>query len=155
MSETIDVQQALRIAVQTEKDAMDFYRLGAEKMADEKAREVFELLAREERQHAGQFYQAYAGGDLPDLETFLAAPPDTGSSWWQALKKAMLGDFDERRALELAMEQELALEKDLRATAAEIGELGIRTVFLANAASTHQHFLLIEEQYKDMFGMSR
>ena len=33
-----DLQKALKDSIQTEKDAMDFYKFGAEKMADEKAR---------------------------------------------------------------------------------------------------------------------
>lgn len=154
MPETIDVQQALRSAVQTEKDAMDFYHYGAEKMAETKAKEVFQLLAREERQHAGQFYQVYTGEDLPDLETFLDGPPDTKSSWWRALKQAMLTDFDERKALEMAMEQELALEKSLRETAGQIAVAEIKAVYLANANSTHHHYQLIQEEYKAMLGMS-
>jgi rubrerythrin len=154
MPETIDVQEALRSAVQTEKDARDFYRFGAEKMAEDRAKGVFELLAREEEQHALQFYNVYPGQDLPDFEVFIAAPPNTESSWWLALKQAMLADFDERKALEMAMEQELALEKNLRETAARMNHPEIKAVYLANANSTHHHYQLIEEEYKAMLGMS-
>ncbi len=37
MSEKIDLQQAIKEAMQTEKDAMDYYKYAAEKMFDEKA----------------------------------------------------------------------------------------------------------------------
>ena len=149
-----DLQKALKDSVQTEKDAMDFYRFGAEKMAEERARETFELLAREEHQHARMFFKAYKGGDLPSFEEFMAQPPNTESSWWKALQQAMLADFDERKALELAIEQEDALEQELRATAARIDDPEIKAIYLANASSTHHHLELVEEQYKAMFGMS-
>jgi len=149
-----DLQKALKDSIQTEKDAMDFYRYGAEKMAEEKARQTFELLAREELQHAKMFYKVYKGGDLPPFEDYIKLPPDTESSWWKALQQAMLADFDERKALELAIEQEDALEKELRATAAKIDDPEVKSIYLANASSTHHHFELIEEEYRAMLGMA-
>ena len=149
-----DLQKALKDSVQTEKDAMDFYQFGAQKMVEEKARETFELLAREEFQHARMFFKAYKGGDLPPFEEFMAQPPNTASSWWKALQQAMLGDFDERKALELAIEQEEALEQELRATAARIDDVEVKSIYLANASSTHHHLELVEEQYRAMLGMS-
>lgn len=149
-----DLQKALKDSVQTEKDAMDFYQFGAQKMIEEKARETFELLAREEFQHARMFFKAYKGGDLPPFDEFMAQPPNTESSWWKALQQAMMGDFDERKALELAIEQEEALEQELRATAARIDDVEVKSIYLANASSTHHHLELVEEQYRAMLGMS-
>jgi rubrerythrin len=149
----IELQQAIRASMQTEKDAMDYYRYGAERMADEKACATFEILAREEYQHAESFYRIYPGQDIPSFETFMSAPPDTGSSWWQTLQKFLIQDFDERKALELAIEQEEALEKELRAMAAMIDDPEVARVYLANASSTHHHLEIIEEEYRAMFGM--
>jgi rubrerythrin len=154
MPQTTELQEAIKKAVQTEKDAMDFYRFAAEKMDDGKAKSIFELLAREERQHAKMFYQIYRGKDLPYFEDFIVAPPDTESSWWKALQQAMLADFDERRALELAIDQEEALEKKLREAVSQIDDPEVRGVYEANANSTHHHAELIEEEYRAMLGMS-
>ncbi len=154
MPQTNELQQAIKDAVQTEKDAMDFYRFAAEKMSDGKAKSIFELLAREERQHAKMFYQIYQGKDLPYFEDFIVSPPDTESSWWAALQQAMLADFDERRALELAIDQEKALEEKLREAVAHIDVPEVRTVYEANVHSTHHHAELIEEEYRAMLGMS-
>jgi len=147
-----DLQKALKDSIQTEKDAMDFYKFGAEKMADEKARKTFELLAREEAQHAHMFYKAYKGDDLPPFEEYIEGPPDTESSWWKALQQAMLAEFDARKAMELAIEQEEALEKELRATAEKVDDEDVKAIYLANASSTHHHFELIEEDYEDIYG---
>ena len=155
MCEQMDVQKALKKAMQTEKDAMDFYRFAAGQMPDDKARHTFELLAKDEMQHARMFFNAYKGGDIPSFDNFIQGPPDTESSWWQGLQHLMLSEFDERKALELAIEQEEQLEKSLRATARQISDPEIRAIYEANASSAHGHALLVTEDYKAMFGMSR
>ena len=151
--ELVELQKAIKAAIQTEKDAMDYYRYGAERMPDDKARATFELLAREEYQHAESFFRIYSGNDIPSFETFMSAPPDTSSVWWKTLQTLLAQDFDERKALELAIEQEEALEKVLRAMAAKVGDDEVARVYLANASSTHHHLEVIEEEYRAMFGM--
>ena len=81
-------------------------------------------------------------------------PPNTESSWWKNLQTLLVQDFDERKALELAIEQEDALEKSLREMAAKIDDPDIARIYLANATSTHNHLELVEEDYKAMLGMS-
>lgn len=145
-----DLKEALRQAIQTEKDAMDYYRYAAEQMHDEKARLTFKVLAGEEREHARAFYQAYAWSDLEPFETLIEAPPNTESDWWQALQQAMLGGFNERLALALAIEQERNLENRLRAMAEKVGDPHVRAVYLANANMTHHHLKVIREDYETL-----
>lgn len=154
MSEKFDVQAAIKNSIKTEKDAFDFYRFAGEKMADEKAKKVFAVLANEEKQHAQMFYNVYHGDDLPDFDTYINQDPDTESGWWKSLQQAMLSDFDERKALELAVEQEDVLETDLRAIAEKIEDEEIKAIYLANANSTHHHLELVEEEYRSMLGMA-
>ena len=148
------LKDALLKAIQTEKDAMDYYSMGAAKMFDERAKATFELLAREERQHAFSFYEAYQGNDLPPFEEMMAEPPNTESSWFLALQKAMLSEFDERLALEMAIEQEELLAEELKAAAETIDDPQIKKVYLTNAASTHHHLELVEADYRAMLGAS-
>ena len=150
----IDIQKAIKNSIQTEKDAMDYYKLGAERMAEDKARLTFEILAREEYQHAESFYRIYSGDDIPSLQEFMDAPPNPDSSWSKNLQNLMVQGFDERKALELAIEQEEALEKQLREMASQIDDPEIARVYLANATSTHNHLEVVEEDYKAMLGMS-
>lgn len=151
----IDVSKAIKDSIQTEKDAMDYYKYGAERMAEDKARQTFEILAREEYQHAESFYRIYPGDDIPSFQEFMSKPPNTESVWWKNLQSLLVQDFDERKALELAIEQEEALEKNLREMAEKIDNPDIARVYLANASSTHNHLELVEEDYRAMFGMSR
>ncbi len=149
----IDIQEAIRRSIQTEKNAMDFYRLGASHMQNEDARRTFELLAREEREHAEWFHRVYEGGEIADFDRFMDEAPDRKSDWLSDLEKLILPDFNERRAMEMAMEKELRLEKSLREMASGIEDPQIRKVFEANADSTRQHYELIESEYARLMGM--
>lgn len=154
MTEKIDLQKAIKEAMQTEKNAMDYYKYGAEKMHDEKAKRSFEILATEEKQHAHMFFSIYKGDDIPDFEAFISSAPDTESTWWKALQSAILGDFDERKAIELAIEQEAQLESDLCAMAEKIDDEAVKKIYLANARSTHHHYELCMEERNALFGAS-
>jgi rubrerythrin len=153
MFDNIDVQGAIKRALQTEKNAMNFYELGSQKMTNPDAKRVFELLAREERGHAQQFFGIYQGGDIPSFDTFMNSPADYESSWISALNKAIDADFNEQKALELAMEKELSLEKTLRETAEKISIPEIKAIFELNAKETRNHYELIESEYARLMKM--
>ncbi len=151
--DSITVQEAVRSSLQTEKNAMDFYRLGARNMADADARRVFELLAGEERGHAGTFYKVYTGTDIPSLDAFLDLPPEHESDWLASLNRLIDADFNEQKALELAMDKEQQLEKGLSAMAERIHDPGVKAVFELNIRETHNHYLMIESEYARVMGM--
>ena len=150
---SIDVQEAVKRSILTEKNAMNFYQLGARQMKNVEARKTFELLAREEREHAGQFFRIYTGGDIPSLDALLDTPPDNESSWMASISRLVEGDFTEQKAMELAMDREKNLEETLLATAAKIEDAAVKTVFELNAKETHNHYLLIESEYARLMGM--
>ncbi|HPX62482.1 MAG TPA: ferritin family protein [Deltaproteobacteria bacterium] len=149
----MDVQEAIRRSINTEKNAMYFYRKCAQHIRDTGARRVFELLEREEREHAGLFYRYYRHEDIPSLDAYLDSPPDNGSVCIATLEKLVRDDFCEKRALELAMEKELELQQSLLKTALAIEEPAVRSVFEQNAQETYNHYLLIEAEYVRMMRM--
>ncbi len=153
MFENVDVQEAIKRSIQTEKNARDFYRLGAKHMKNQRACKIFELLATEEEDHAKMFYDIYRGSDLPDFTTYMALDPAWDSDWLTDLEKTLVEELNERRAMELAMDKELKLEKALRAMAEKISNEGVREIFVKNAKSTHQHYELIESEYAHLMGM--
>ena len=150
---SIDVQEAIKRSIQTEKNAMNFYQLGAQQMKNPDARKTFEILAREEREHAGQFYRVYTGTDIPSLEAFLDSPFDNESTWVASITRLVDTEFTEQKALELAMEREKNLEEALLETAAKISDAAVKAVFELNAKETHNHYLLIESEYARLMGM--
>lgn len=152
MLDKVDLKDAIRRSIQTEKNAMDFYVRGAALMKNPEAKKVFELLAREEREHAGWFYDIYPGKDI-DFDSFMAAGPEDGSEWLGELGAVSVENFNERKAMELAMEKEQKLAEHLRKMAARIDDPVVRKVYEQNATSTDNHYQLIESEYARLMGM--
>lgn len=150
---SINLQQAIKNSLQTEKNAMNFYLAGASYLKDPDAKRTFEILAREEREHAGHFYKIYQGVDIPSLEAFLDAPADVESGWMATMGKVIDENFTEKAALELALEKERRLEEALRETATRIDDPAVKGIFELNARETHNHYLMIEAEYARIMGM--
>ncbi|OEU63736.1 MAG: ferritin [Desulfuromonadales bacterium C00003094] len=153
MFEHIDVQDAIKRAIQTEKKAMIFYRMAARHMKNDEARRLFEMLASEELVHAKQFYSLYRRHDIPDFDAFMDSASEAEKDWLSSREKALLSDLGVRKAMELAMHKELKLEKQLREIAANIKDPEVRSVFEENAKSTNHHYQLIESEYAHLMGM--
>ncbi len=153
MPQEFSVQEALKIAIQTEKDVMDFYQRAAEISKNEKAKKVFTLLASEEKEHAGHFFHLYNGDDLGSFDEFIASPPRKESAMLHTLEKALDENLHERRAMEIALREEGDLEKNLRNTASHIVDPAVRDVFERMAKETREHYELIESEYAHMMGM--
>lgn len=152
MSSKLDLKEAVKRSIQTEKNAMDFYKRGAAMMKNPEAKKVFELLAREEREHAEWFYDVYPGDDL-DFESFMQSGPDDSSEWLGDLGGVNVADFNERKAMELAMQKEQNLAEHLRKMAAKIDDPAIKKVYEQNATSTDHHYQVIESEYARLMGM--
>jgi rubrerythrin len=148
-----DVQAAIRKSLQTEKNAMLFYQYGAKQFTDAAARRTFEVLAGEEREHAGHFYTIYTGGDIPSLDDFLATPDNDEASWIATARQICGADCNEQKALEVAMEKEKNLEAALREMAGKVSDPEVRAVYELNVRETHNHYLMIEAEYARIMGM--
>ena len=148
-----DVQEAIRRSLQTEKNAMLFYQHGARQFKDAGAKRIFELLAGEEREHAGHFHRIYPGNDIPSLEEFLAIPVDDESTWISAVNRVCGKEFTEQKALEVALNKEKQLEESLREMAGKMDDPDVRAVYELNVRETHNHYLLIEAEYARIMGM--
>lgn len=150
-----EVQKALISSVQTEKNAMNFYQMAAKQMKDAEAIATFDLLAREEREHAKHFFDKCVDcvAQLGEFDKFIEAPPERNSEWLSDLDKALLQNFDDRKAMELAMDKEKRLAESLRAMAARVADPSVRAIFEENAKSTEHHYIIIESEYARLMGM--
>ena len=149
----VDVKDAIKNSLQTEKSAMLFYEYGAGQFKDPDASRIFHQLAREEREHAGHFYRIYPGTDIPSLDEFLAVSETDESTWLAVAKKKCGADFTEKKALEVAMEKEKQLEEGLSNLAALMDDPEVRAVYELNVRETHNHYLLIEAEYARIMRM--
>lgn len=149
----VDVQDAIRKSLNTEKSAMLFYQYGARQFKDPRAKQTFEMLASEEREHAGHFHRIYPGSDIPSLDEFLKIEETDESTWLAVAKKVCGSEFTEKKALEVAMEKEKLLEEGLRSLAALMDDPEVRAVFELNVRETHNHYLMIEAEYARIMKM--
>jgi len=153
MPQEFNMQEAIKEAIQTEKDVMDFYKKAASITKNERAKKVFQTLAGEEREHASHFFHLYTGGDLGSFDEFMARPARDASAMLHQLMKALDAETNERKAMELALKEELDLAKNLRNTAALIVDPAVRGVFERMAKETDDHYQLIESEYARLMGM--
>ena len=149
----VNVQDAIRNSLHTEKSAMLFYQYGAKQFKDAGARRTFELLASEEREHAGHFHRIYPGTDIPSLDEFLKIDETDDTTWLAVAKKLCGAEFTEKKALEVAMEKEKLLEEGLSNLAALMDAPEVRSVFELKVRESHNHYLMIEAEYARIMKM--
>ncbi len=153
MPQEFNLQEALKLAIQTEKNVMDFYLRAAEVTQNPRAKKVFNLLAREEREHASHFFPHYKGDELGTFEEFIARAPHADTVLLTELEKALDESVHERKAMEIALKGEEDLAKNLRETAANIIDPAVRAVFDKMAQETQEHYALIESEYAHLMAM--
>jgi rubrerythrin len=153
MPQEFNMQEAIKLAIQTEKNVRDFYARAASISKNERAKKVFELLAKEEQEHASHFFHLYQGKDLGTFEQFMSTPPKSDTAMLKSLEKALNENMHERKAMELALREEEDLAQSLALTAARIVDPGVRGIFERMAKETRDHFALIESEYAHLMAM--
>jgi rubrerythrin len=153
MGKEYSVQEALKLAIQGEKDSMDFYRKAASSTKNERAKKVFELLANEEVGHLKSFFEHYKGGEFGNLDGYMKSPPDTNNPTYRALLKAIDEDTHEQQALEIAMKEEKSCIGHYTVLAADIVDPLVKSIFERVIKETQGHHDLIEDEYMRVMGM--
>lgn len=153
MGRQYTMQEALKLAIQTEKESMDFYKKAASITKDERSQRVFTLLANEEIGHLKAFFNFYKGGDLGDLNSYLESPPDKVSATHLALEQALADDVHEQKALEIALQEEKATIELYTVMASDITDPQVKRVFETVVKETQGHHDMIEDEYMRVMTM--
>ncbi len=153
MGKEYSLEEALKLAIQGEKDSMDFYRKAASVAKNERAKKVFELLANEEVGHLKTFFQYYKGKEFGDVESFMKTPPDTNNSTYKALLKVIGEGTQEKQALEIAMKEEKSVVDHYTVIAKDIIDPLVKGIFDRVIKETQGHYELIEDEYMHIMGM--
>lgn len=153
MGKEYTIQEALKMAIQAEKDSMDFYRRAALVTKNERAKKVFDLLANEEIGHLKAFFDHYKGGEFGDLQTFMETPPNKKNATYQALEKAIDEETHEQKALEIALKEEKACIEQYSVLNKDIIDPLVRGVFDRVIKETQKHYDLIEDEYMHVMTM--
>lgn len=147
------LQEALKLAIKTEKESMDFYQKAGSITKNDRSKKVFELLANEEIGHLKAFFEHYKGKDLGDLPSILNAPMDKLSATHQALERAIAEDTHEQKALEIALQEEKACIELYSIMIKDIVDPMVRRVFESVIKETQGHYDMIEDEYMRVMTM--
>lgn len=153
MGKEYTVQEALKLAIQAEKDSMDFYRRAASVTTNERAQKVFDLLANEEVGHLKSFYDHYKGTEFGDLKSFLESPPNLKNAVYVELEKAISADTHEQKALEISLKEEKACIEQYTLFANDMVDPLVKSIFERVVKETEQHYALIESEYAHIMAM--
>jgi len=153
MTKEYTVQEALKLAIKTEKESMDFYLKAGSIASDPRSKQVFELLASEEKGHLKAFFDHYQRGDLGDMETFLQTPADTQSATHLALEQALAAEVQEQKALEISLQEEKACIELYTMIAKGIEDPQVRRIFETVVRETQKHYDMIEDEYMRVMTM--
>jgi rubrerythrin len=153
MGRQYTMQEALKLAIQTEKESMDFYKKAASLTKDERSKKVFTLLANEEIGHLKAFFNHYTGGDLGQLTDYLETPADKVSATHLALEQALADDVHEQKALEIALQEEKATIELYTVMANDITDPQVKRVFETVVKETQGHHDMIEDEYMRVMTM--
>ena len=153
MGKEYTLQEALKLAIKTEKESMDFYRKAGSVTADQRSKQVFGLLANEEIGHLKAFFDHYRGGDLGDLASFMDSPPDKLSATHLALEQALAADVQEQKALEIALQEEKSCIELYTVLVKDIVDPLVRRVFETVIRETQGHYDMIEDEYMRVMAM--
>lgn len=153
MGKEYTVQEALKLAIQTEKDSMDFYRRAAAVTKNERAKKVLDLLANEEVGHLKAFFDHYKGAEFGDLNSFMDSPPNKKNATFMALEKAIDEETHEQKALEIALKEEKACIEQYTLLAKDIVDPLVRKIFEQVVKETQKHYAIIEDEYMHVMTM--
>ena len=153
MGKEYTLEEALKLAIQGEKDSMDFYRKASSVAKNERAKKVFDLLANEEVGHLKAFFQHYRGKEFGDVESFMKTPPDTNNPTYKSLLKVIGEATAEKQALEIAMKEEKSVVNQYTVMAKDIIDPLVKGVFGRVIKETQGHYDMIEDEYMHIMGM--
>jgi len=153
MGKEYSLQEALKLALQAEKDSMDFYRRAASVTRNERAKKVFDLLANEEVGHLKSFFDHYKGTEFGDLKSYIDSPPSAKNATIIALEKAIKEDTHEKEALEIALKEEKSGIQQYSLLVKDIIDPLVRGVFERVIKESQGHYDMIEDEYMHIMGM--
>jgi rubrerythrin len=153
MGKEYSLEQALKLAIQGEKDSMDFYRKAASVAKNERAKKVFDLLANEEVGHLKAFFQHFKGKEFGDVESFMKTPPDVNNPTYRALMKILDDETMEQQALEIAMKEEKSVVEQYSLLAKDMVDPLVKAIFERVVKETQGHYDMIEDEYMHIMGM--
>lgn len=153
MGKEYTMQEALKLAIQAEKDSMDFYRKAAKNSTDERAVRLFTLLATEEAGHLKSFFEHYKGKEFGTLDDIMNTPPNRELPNIKALLATVGTGTTEKEAMEIAMKEEELTIGTYTSMAKDIVDPLVKGVFDRVIRETRGHYEMIADEYSRLMRM--
>jgi len=147
MPQEYTLQQALKEAIMAKKELRDFYLEAAEITDNAAGKLVLSRLSNEVEANIGKFFKHYRGDEFGSLGEFLTTPLQKQSVMLVELRKALDKNVHAKKARELAMREEKAMEESFRLAAKRVVDPLAREVFLEVAEDAARHYAVIESEY--------
>ena len=138
----MDELEALVLALEVEKAEMRFYLEMTGKAEDERAKNMFLFLAKEEAEHRDIFE-----GKLMEKIAEKCRLPAVNEEFLRKLTPVYEGALSEVKAVELGMEQEKLTWEFYEKAAVEAEDEDVRRVFHELAGIEKAHYELLRAQY--------
>jgi Fur family ferric uptake transcriptional regulator len=144
-------RDALRMAIDTERNGLEFYTHAASLTKDARGRGVFQKLAAEERQHLTSLQRRYRelGAQDPQLElrpAFLFFKGGASGLFASAAEKLRKG-VDDEQALLIGMECERGSHEFFKKYGERFEDSEGKEIFLEFAAEEREHLELLTREY--------
>jgi len=152
------ITEGLKKAIQFEGDGHNFYRMAAGNTQDEKGREVFEMLAREEAEHARFLrtqYDSFMKSGTADKSVKLPAHGALGGDhpiFSLDLKKRIGNAHMEMTALAIGIQLELNSIKFYQEQAVQSGDPEVSGFFTELAEWEQEHYEALSRQQESLRG---
>jgi rubrerythrin len=149
-----EIINGLENAMRTEQDGYHFYMMAANATADEKGKEMFQTLAKEELEHL-RFLEAQKRAitetGVVDKNIALGTPTAFSGEnpiFSKRLRKRLSDAHYEMSALSIGIQLELESEKFYSAEAKKVGDPDVAKFYegLAQWESNHYHALLAQHE---------
>jgi len=153
-TELVFARDALRIAIATERNGLEFYLRAAELTTDARGRHVFQRLAAEERDHLSTLEQRYAAliAADPILEsrpTFLFFKGAASGLFAEGADKLRRG-VDDQQALLIGIKCERGSHKFFKRYGERFEDSEGKQIFLEFAAEERAHLDLLIGEYRSL-----
>jgi rubrerythrin len=147
-------RDALRVAIETERQGLRFYTRAARLTRDAKGRKVFESLATEEKEHLGTLERRYAQllEEDPALEqrpTFLFFKGAAGGLFAEGLDELRRG-VDDEQALRIGIACERGSHRFFKRYGDRFEDSEGKRIFLEFADEERMHLELLQEELKGL-----
>jgi len=143
--------EAIRVAIQLEKDGMAFYGQAADKTTNEFGKRMFRQLVREEERHLEILNEICTGADaLPDEQAgdvFKGHVTTIFKQLTDDVKKRLQADPSDVEALKIAMGMEAKGYQFYEDAAKQATEDSEKELFKRLAIEENGHWLILEDTY--------